>query len=173
MSGWDRTSLERISQSRLLAPLSPLFIGATYLGDGYLWGGLALLLMLRGEADRRYVLIGVGITIINAITYTLLKLYFKRERPVPFPATLRSRVLERYAFPSGHSSISFGVALMVAHFYPFPWAQALVYAVAAFIGLSRIYVREHYPSDVLAGALWGTGLTAALLPLFERFMLSM
>lgn len=127
--------------------------------------------MLRGEADRRYVLIGVGITIINALTYTLLKLYFKRQRPVPFPATLRSRVLERYAFPSGHSSISFGVAFLVAHFYPFLWAQALVYALAGFIGLSRIYVQEHYPSDVLAGALWGTGLTAALLPLFEKLML--
>jgi undecaprenyl-diphosphatase len=164
-------SLEKISGSRLLAPLSPLFTGATYLGDGYLWGGLALLLMLRGEADRRYVLIGVGVTIINVITYTLLKLCFKRPRPVPFQSSLRSLVLERYSFPSGHSSISFSIAFLVAYFYPLLWGQLAVYLTAAFVGLSRIYVREHYLSDVIAGALWGTALTAALLPAFSKFTL--
>ena len=173
LAEWDREVLERVSSSRLLSPLSSLFTGATYLGDGYLWGWLALLLILRGEPDRRYVLIGLGITIINVIIYTLIKLYFKRERPIPFPSflPLRSQTLERYSFPSGHASVAFGVALMVIHFYPIIWAQIGVYLLAAFISLSRIYVREHYPSDVLAGALLGTGITALLLPLFSRFIL--
>lgn len=171
MAYWDNISLERISGSRLLAPLAPLFSGATYLGDGYLWGGLALLLMLRGELDRRYVLIGLGITVINVITYTLLKLCFKRPRPLPFQSSLRSLVLERYSFPSGHSAVSFSIAFLIARFYPVLWGQLAVYLAAAFVGLSRIYVREHYLSDVIAGAAWGTALTVALLPLFAKFTL--
>ncbi len=167
----DERALDWISNCPYLAPISWLLIAATYLGDGYLWGGLALLLMLQGEPDRRYVLIGLGISVINIIIYTLIKLLVKRERPIPFPASLHSRVLERYSFPSGHSSVSFGVALMVAHFYPFLWAQIGVYLVAAFIGLSRIYVREHYPSDVIVGVILGTAITALLLPLFARFIL--
>jgi len=171
LTALDERSLDRISNSPYLAPFSRLLIAATYLGDGYLWGGLALFLMFQGERDRRYVLIGLGITIINVIIYTLIKLYFKRQRPIPFPMPLRSRMLERYSFPSGHSSASFGVALMVAHFYPILWAQIGVYLVAAFIGLSRIYVREHYLSDVIAGAILGTLITGLFLPIFERFVL--
>jgi undecaprenyl-diphosphatase len=171
LSDLDERGLNRISNSSYLAPFSPLFIAATYLGDGYLWGGLALFLMLQGEIDRQYVLIGLGITIINVIIYTLIKIYFKRERPIPFSMPLRSRMLERYSFPSGHSSASFGVALMVAHFYPILWAQIGIYLIAAFISLSRIYVREHYPSDVIAGAILGTLITGLLLPIFKRFIL--
>jgi len=170
LAALDEWSLDWISDSPYLAPFSRLFVAATYLGDGYLWGGLALLLMLQGERDRRYVLIGLGITIINVVIYTLIKLYFKRERPIPFPVPLRSRTLERYSFPSGHAAVSFGVALMVSRFYPFLWAQIGAYLVAAFIGLSRIYVREHYPSDVIVGAALGTLITGLLLPIFMRFI---
>ncbi|GEM_PF-347985 len=171
LAALDERSLDWISNSPLLARLERVFVAATYLGDGVLWGGLALPLMFLGERNRRYVLIGLGITIINVVIYTLIKLYFKRERPIPFPVPLRSWVLERYSFPSGHAAVAFGIALIVAHFYPILWAQVGIYFLAGFISLSRIYVREHYPSDVIAGALLGTLITGALLPIFTRIFL--
>jgi len=171
LTALDERALDWFSNSPWLARLKRPFIAATYLGDGYLWGGLALFLMFQGEQDRRYVLIGLGINIIVIIIYTLIKLYFKRERPISFSVPLRSRALERYSFPSGHAAVSFGVALMISRFYPFLWAQIGAYLVAAFISLSRIYVREHYPSDVIVGAALGTLITSLLLPIFEKLIM--
>jgi undecaprenyl-diphosphatase len=128
-------------------------------------------MLFGGEVDRRYVLVGLGIAIVNVAIYTLLKIYFKRRRPILFLGGLRSRTIEKYSFPSGHSAVSFGMALVISYFYPIIWIQIVSYFVAAFISLSRVYVEEHYPLDVIFGAVLGTSIAALLLPLFERAFL--
>ncbi len=69
------------------------------------------------------------------------------------------------AFPSGHTLTYFSLATVFAARYPeLRWPLA---AGGVVVGLSRIYLGEHYPSDVLAGAALGTGaglLVAALWP---------
>ncbi len=98
---------------------------------------------------------GAGI-IIQAI-----KLDFRRERPTLFPQLLHET---GYSFPSGHSVIAivvygllgyFLMRLLHSHKARLAVGVATTILIVA-IGLSRIYVEVHYPTDVLAG--WAAGL---------------
>ena len=98
------------------------------------------------------------VTILGAVVLDLsLKYAFHRARPTPFFVALP----HSYSFPSGHSLFSFcfyGVlaGLLAARIRSRP-SRILIWTVAALlvaaIGLSRIYLGVHYPSDVIAGYL--------------------
>lgn len=58
------------------------------------------------------------------------------------------------SFPSGHTSISFSAAEFMRERYG--WEYGLpAYAVASFVGYSRVESNQHYPRDVVAGAAIG------------------
>jgi undecaprenyl-diphosphatase len=165
---WDERSVTAVSEARALRPLSRLFVTASFMGDGYLWGGLGLGLILFGRPiDRIHVLIGLGISIVNVAVFRFLKLLFTRRRPETLGKGFRFRTIDSYAFPSGHATTSFGLAWLLSNTYPYPGVAAAVYVIAATIAFSRIYVREHYPLDVLFGAILGTVTAATLLPFFR------
>jgi undecaprenyl-diphosphatase len=60
---------------------------------------------------------------------------------------------DKFSLPSGHTAAAWLMASIVAHYYP-PFAL-LAYSWAALIGLSRVLLGVHYPSDVFAGTLLG------------------
>lgn len=99
--------------------------------------------------------IGLGAGVLNRI----LKLYFKRERPDIQPIIQE----HGYSFPSGHSMgsmILYGcIAYILYKVYKHTWAKiagALIGIVLIFIvGISRIYLGVHYPSDVVGGYIAG------------------
>jgi len=162
---WDRRAVHRVADLPFLRRCARMFITATYLGDGYLWGGLGLGLILFGEtADRIHVLIGVAITIVNMAIFRLLKVLIGRMRPIHDLPRLRSRIVDGYSFPSGHATTSFGLAWVVARSYPILWVQIAIFVAAATISFSRVYVREHYPLDVLGGAIIGSLVAFFLYP---------
>lgn len=73
------------------------------------------------------------------------------------------------SFPSGHTSQVFFLASFLMRALGFtPFAGFALYAVAALVGLTRMYVGAHYPRDVLAGALLGTvwGVLIILVDLY-------
>ena len=165
---WDERAVVFISEYPPLKKISRVFLTASFLGDGYLWGGLGLGLILFGRpADRINVLIGVGITIVNMAMFRFLKALFGRRRPESSGLRARFRTIDSYALPSGHATTSFGLAWLVSQLYPHPAAIALVYMGAATIAFSRVFVRDHYPLDVITGACLGTLTSALLLPFFR------
>lgn len=167
---WDERAVLAVSEYTPLKKISRLFVTASYLGDGYLWGGIGLGLILFGaSSDRMNVLIGVGITLINIAVFRFLKASVGRRRPDSNGGKARFRTVDSYAFPSGHATTSFGLAWLVSRIYPYPIAIALVYTAAVTIAFSRVFVRDHYPMDVIAGACLGTATAALLLPLFRWF----
>ena len=60
----------------------------------------------------------------------------------------------RLSFPSGHTSNSFMWATVVSHYYG-KKAAIPAYAVAAYVGASRLKTRKHYLTDIIAGATFG------------------
>ena len=91
-------------------------------------------------------------------------------RPRP-PALISYRAVESFSFPSGHalsSACLYGViAWFVAASLESPAAKAGVWIFAVIliflIGISRVYIGMHYPSDVVAGFLGGAIWTAAVM----------
>lgn len=84
----------------------------------------------------------------------LLKAFFHRDRPA-------TALIHQYglSFPSGHSMMSMAFYgclawLAVQHGRHWGWATALV-AFAILIGLTRVFLHVHYPTDVLAGFAGG------------------
>jgi len=169
---WDKRMVETLSENHVLRRLSPLFLTATILGDGYIWGGLGLGLILFGRPiDRVNVLIGLAVSIVNIAMFRFLKLLFERPRPIPVEDALRSRLIDTYSFPSGHATTSFGLAWVVITSYPYPWVGVGIYLLASLISFSRVFVREHYPLDVLFGAVLGSLIAAYLVPFLRLFAL--
>ncbi|MBS3788090.1 phosphatase PAP2 family protein [Candidatus Bipolaricaulota bacterium] len=169
----DEMGLEVVSESWFTRKFSRYLVAATYFGDGYLWGlaGLALILF-GGQKGHNYVLIGLAISIINIAVFRLIKTLMERPRPVTLRSRpLKFRMIDDFAFPSGHATVAFGVAYLIASAYPgLWWAWTGAYLASLIISVSRIFVREHYPSDVIGGAIIGTLVTSILLPVFSSLV---
>ena len=136
-------------------PLVSLF---THLGDhGLLFIALTLLLLLYPKTRRVGLAVGLGLLCSLLFTNLLLKPIFQRARPWVAYSFLTPLVSEPdpNSFPSGHTSAAFAFALAFLRSDTKRWAKAAVAVLAVFMGLSRLYVGVHYPTDVLAGFLVG------------------
>jgi undecaprenyl-diphosphatase len=114
--------------------------------------------------------IGFAVTVANIVIFRFIKTLTGRIRPENTDVKeerMRTRI-DGYSFPSGHATTSFGLAWVVFNCYPHVAVQTSVYVVAATIAFSRVVVREHYPLDVLGGAILGSAVAALLFPLFTN-----
>lgn len=100
---------------------------------------------------------------VNALVTMLIKKVVKRPRP--FLANVRIRAVyqpSHYSFPSGHTSTSFTTATALSQAYPKWYVIVPSYLWAGSVSFSRLYLGVHYPTDVAAGALLGTGTAFSL-----------
>ena len=116
--------------------------------------GIVLAAVRRTRAGGLAMLIGAGAE--TALCEGLIKHLVRRARPYTVIEELELIIAEQstWSFPSGHAAASFACAFILTRF--FPKHGHLAYIPAALIALSRVYVGVHYPTDVLAGAAFGT-----------------
>jgi undecaprenyl-diphosphatase len=171
---WDERILLAMRQANDLAdPLGPRW--AEEVGrDFTALGGVAVLALISVTAvaffwlaSMRKAAIYVGIASVGAILLSSgLKQAFDRPRPDLVP---HGAMVYTSSFPSGHSTMSAAVyltlGLVASRFVPRRRLKVLLIGVGIIVtvavGISRVYLGVHWPSDVLGG--WALGTCWALV----------
>lgn len=152
---FDYTLIEFI-QSRISDKLTMVMKAITFFG-GQAWLIIAVLFTSIGFAfvKKRYAVYLILSSGLGGLFNLFLKWLIQRERPDFYPLILEGG----YSFPSGHSMSSFifysSVAIVFAKVSKSKMLDVLIGIAFALlvltIGISRIYLGVHYPSDVIAG----------------------
>lgn len=133
-------------------------------------GGLATFVAVHGRTSQQAR--GNIAVLANSISWTSastswLKVAFRRKRPVLYTsdaATAAGSVDNQRSFPSGHASVAFAAAtsyLVMANREHLPHRTRnaiLLYGGATGVSALRVAGGRHFPTDVLAGAVLGTGI---------------
>jgi undecaprenyl-diphosphatase len=168
----DRAVLLSMRQPGDLAPLGPPYLqeaarditalgGLTFLG--LLTAGVCVFLFLDGRRHMAWFV--AGATVSGELVGTILKNIFQRPRPHLVPVAV---YVYSTSFPSGHSMLSavtyLTLGALLARSHERKLLKAYFLLAAAFltllVGVSRVYLGVHWPSDVLAG--WTAGAVWAL-----------
>ena len=162
----DKTLYDEV-HTNWKSPTLDVIMDGTEAISGY--PGLVLMqlgvLYFGKEKEVKTARLAVTAWAIGTLATTATKVIVNRSRP-------ENDSLPRWdsSFPSGHTSSWFSMAVVYADKYP--KLTIPLYSCGILVGLSRIYQGQHYPSDVLAGAIlgWASGfLTLKLEKKLNRF----
>ena len=140
--------------------------------------GMTYVLVFLGPALwwRKHRELGFDVVVLILVSDLVvegLKLLFMRERPTAVLEDVNTLSWGPFtratsmSMPSGHACRVFAMAVLVA-FGTRYWVGASALIFAALVGVSRIYLGLHWPSDVLAGALLGIAMAASMLWIGKR-----
>ena len=128
------------------------------IGDGWIWGMLAVYLWFALPPERfKVVVLHCCVAIaISLLLYWPIKLLVRRARPhnADLGVTAKVPPLDKFSFPSGHTMNNLAVSLTLALYLPRLFAPAL--AIPLLLGALRVVFGVHFLSDIVGGAFLGT-----------------
>ena len=132
----------------------------------YVTAGIPVTMAVAGlvrhddELLRNAAVFAAGSLVNEGLKYTI-KHIVNRDRPyVTYPDIINKTGIvynNDPSFPSGHTSSAFATATSLSLAYPEWYVIVPSYLYAGTMAYSRMYLGVHYPSDVIAGALLGSG----------------
>lgn len=138
--------------------LDPIVSFYTKLGDaGLLWIALSLAMLFHKPTRKAGVLALCAMILGLIVTNLTIKPLISRPRPwLDWPIVPLVTEKDPNSFPSGHTCAAFAAAMVWVRTLPQRRDRVIVAVMAVLMGLSRLYVGVHYPTDVLAGAVIGS-----------------
>ncbi|HEX3292539.1 MAG TPA: phosphatase PAP2 family protein [Solirubrobacterales bacterium] len=122
---------------------------------GSVWLAIGILMaFIDSENGEDWLIAGILGPIAIGLNY-VIKVIVRRPRPVLEGLPPLGGAPSALSFPSAHATSSFACATAMTRIAP---EAAILFVLAAAIGISRPYLGMHYPSDVLVGALLGIAL---------------
>jgi undecaprenyl-diphosphatase len=130
----------------------------SHTGDGYVYFLIALcILFFEPEHGSQFFWCGIIAYTFDVSLYLLLKNWIKRDRPAVKIESYTPWITpsDKFSFPSGHTAAAFLFAFLVLTFYPV--FAPLCFVWASMIAISRVLLGVHFPTDLIAGGILGSG----------------
>ena len=167
--GFDRR-LYRVLNDLPHSPTSDRYVSVlSDLGEGLGWvaGGIAMAILGGPKGRRAGAATAVASLAATYVVQERVKPLFRRVRPF---VNREARVVgvrpADHSFPSGHTASSFAAATALALYYP--RAAPVAYAVATAVGMSRVHLGVHFPSDAAVGGVIGIGVGTLIAWVFKK-----
>jgi membrane-associated phospholipid phosphatase len=149
----------------------------TYGGDAVLFAIIAVwLLFTKRNYGYIYLLIGLLQGTISFLMKQVIfggsprpKVYFEDRQVLDFIEGVD--VLSYNSFPSGHTMTAFSIACFLALVLQSKRWSFLLAIGAVLVGISRVYLLQHFLIDIIAGSLIGVIISTTIFIFFERFLL--
>ncbi|MGI6262550.1 MAG: phosphatase PAP2 family protein [Succiniclasticum sp.] len=133
------------------------------------WIVIAIALLIFKKTRATGVAVTLSVALNGLIANGILKVLVARPRPFMTYADITPLISHPsgYSFPSGHTACAFAVAFVLYQMLPRRYGiPAMI--LAFLIGLSRLYLGVHYPTDVLGGMLIGCAIAKLAVPLMRK-----
>ena len=170
-SGLDEIIYRALNLAGTNPAIDAIMIFITILGAAYIIALIVIPIWWRGDREAAFdflIVLGVAIVVAEAIKYAV-------GRPRPCEVLSNVHSIAGFScdaefdpsFPSGHASRAFAVATFLGLRYRWKIGSGAM-AFAVLVGLGRIYLGVHWPSDVLAGAVLGAAVALVLARISRR-----
>ena len=125
--------------------------------------------------ERMYAYLLLSTYAISGVVTQLLKRFFIEPNFRPywelqqtFHQVEGESIKKMFSFPSGHTCTAFLMFLVFAYYYKNHYLSFVFFIAAVFVGISRMYLYQHFFVDTVVGSFMGVLFTTVLYIVFKR-----